>query len=62
MLNDILFKARENIDNGEHISTLTFPSNYDFNNLSLDDRFISTSSSDNDVSSDTSSESENSTF
>ena len=55
----IFFKARENIDNGEHISNLTFPpnvQNYECNDISLDESFVSTSTSDNDLSSDSFSE------
>ena len=43
----ILFKARENIDNGEHISNLTFPpniQNYECHDISLDESFVSSTS------------------
>ena len=43
----IIFKARENIDNGEHISNLTFPpniQNYECHDISLDESFVSSTS------------------
>ena len=44
----ILLKARENIDNGEHVSTLTFPpnvQNYECHDISLNESFVSSTSS-----------------
>ena len=53
----ILLKARENLDNGEHITNLTFPPNihnYTCPNMSLDESFLSLTS--NELSFDSSSE------
>ena len=44
----IMLKARTNIDNGDHVSNLTFPphvENYSHRESSLDDSFVSVSTS-----------------
>ena len=46
----IMFKARENIDQGEHISNLTFPphvTDFQYSDGSLDESYLSITSSSN---------------
>ena len=53
----ILISARENIDNGYHISTMTFPPQIFEYNVDLDELDTSASSNDNSFSSNFSSNS-----
>lgn len=57
----ILMKARENIDNGDHITNLTFPpniQNYQHLDDTLDESFLSSSTTSNNLSSESSTESD----
>ena len=57
----ILMKARENIDNGDHITNLTFPpniQNYQHLDDNLDESFLSSSTTSNNLSSESSTESD----
>ena len=59
----ILIKARENIDNGDHITNLTFPpniQNYQHLDDTLDESFLSSSTFSNNLSSESFTESDSS--
>ena len=59
----ILIKARENIDNGDHITNLTFPpniQNYQHLDDTLDESFLSSSTISNNLSSESFTESDSS--